>query len=100
MLKKSRRPPEDVQKLIEKLQAMFKERPIWTRRGIINWLQTETYSIKYALPYVSYFWKQGPWRDAYVRLGYDPRADVEGAMYQSVYFTIAKSTETPEVDDS
>lgn len=39
------------------------------------------YSSKYLLPLVSYVFEDGPWRDTYVRLGYDPRQDPEARLY-------------------
>ena len=80
-------PMNEVLELVSRLQPMFEGRAMWTRRAIVNHLGKDSYSLKFALPYVAYTWKQGPWRDLYARFGYDPRQDVDGAMFQSIYFT-------------
>lgn len=89
---------EEMRSLVVALTQIFQERPMWTRRGIENRLQKVSYSMKFALPQVAYFWKRGPWRDVYTRLGYDPRTTRDGAQYQSVYFTTGKAENWPEVD--
>lgn len=38
------------------------------------------FSSKYLLPLVSYVFEDGPWRDTYVRLGYDPRDDPDARL--------------------
>ena len=45
------------------------------------------YSSKYLLPLVSYVFEDGPWRDTYVRLGYDPRVDPDARLYVPSFFS-------------
>lgn len=81
-------PAAEIATIIAKLELMFAERPMWTRRGIVNTLNETTnnfYNIKFALPYVSYKWKSGPWRDCYARFKLDPRSDPKYANYQAIY---------------
>jgi hypothetical protein len=33
------------------------------------------------MPFVSYYFTDGPWRRTWVRFGYDPRIDKESRMY-------------------
>ena len=75
------------QKTVTALQALFDQRPIWTRRALLNSLESELSSfnvVRFCLPYVSYALRSGPWRDAYVRLGVDPRADPQYRIYQTI----------------
>jgi len=69
---------------------LFEERPVWTRTAILNqFLPYEVREIinsKFILPLVSYVFEDGPWRDTQVRLGYDPRQDVQARFYQRLYF--------------
>jgi hypothetical protein len=37
--------------------------------------------MKYLLPLVSYVFQDGPWRDTQIRLGYDPREDLQARLY-------------------
>ncbi|KAM5532733.1 hypothetical protein V8D89_013625 [Ganoderma adspersum] len=77
-------------KILKRLGELFQERPVWTRAAIFNqFMPLEVRDIinsKYLLPLVSYVFEDGPWRDTYVRLGYDPRADPDARLYQRLYF--------------
>lgn len=82
------------------------ERPVWTRRSILNRLVTLEYDpkypekripttlsqqiVKHAIQLVGYQFKGGPWRDALVRYGYDPRADASGRIYQTLIFQLRR----------
>ncbi|CAG8453846.1 1019_t:CDS:10 [Paraglomus occultum] len=68
---------------IEKLKKMFEERPVWTRLALLNTLP-KTYKklIRKLLPLVAYWMVGGPWRDCWIRYGYDPRNDQTSRIYQ------------------
>jgi len=74
--------------LISDLQRVFDERPCWTRRSLINRLANHptAHLMKFALPYVAYKFKGGPFRDAIVKFGIDPRKDKKYRMYQTLFF--------------
>ncbi|OCH93564.1 hypothetical protein OBBRIDRAFT_771274 [Obba rivulosa] len=78
------------QKLLKRLQELFEERPVWTRAAIFNQFAPyevrEIVNSKFLLPLVSYVFTDGPWRDTQVRLGYDPREDLNARFYQRLYF--------------
>ncbi|EMD41102.1 hypothetical protein CERSUDRAFT_111679 [Gelatoporia subvermispora B] len=78
------------QKLLKRLQELFEERPVWTRAAIFNQFAPyevrEIVNSKFLLPLVSYVFTDGPWRDTQVRLGYDPREDLQARFYQRLYF--------------
>ncbi|KAI6357637.1 hypothetical protein MCOR25_007591 [Pyricularia grisea] len=78
---------------IVELSLAFEERPIWTRRSLTNRLAASARSgefseniIKHAMPFFAYQFKGGPWRDAVVRYGVDPRTDPECRIYQTLMF--------------
>ncbi|EEB08214.2 transcription factor tfiiic complex a box associated subunit sfc1 [Schizosaccharomyces japonicus yFS275] len=76
-----------VQDVLKELAPLFEKRPMWTRRGILENISAASHSnLKYALPYVSYLWASGPFRDAFTRFGYDPRKDSVSAKYQTLFF--------------
>jgi hypothetical protein len=73
------------------LKKKFQERPIWLKNSLLFLAQSimkfESYHIfkKYftlvlittrMLSFMAYSFKDGPWKHAYVRFGYDPRGDV------------------------
>lgn len=115
----------EVQATIEALRKILEERPIWTRRGIINRLlereaaTARTVSaggphtsarhgpldpgaapggrpgdrearlwglVKLASRYVAYQFISGPFRDAIVKFGVDPRTDPKYRVYQTLCF--------------
>lgn len=90
---------QSLQICVKRLSKLFTERPISTRRAIFNtYLQVHGAGnpesqkdnwrpiLRYALPYVCYMFKSGPFRDAYVVFGVDPRKDSKWAKYQTAIF--------------
>jgi len=78
------------QNILERLRALFEQRPIWTRMSLLNqFLGAEAREImnsKLLLPLVCYVFQDGPWRDTLVKFGYDPRANPAAYAYQRLYF--------------
>ncbi|CAB11095.2 Transcription factor tau subunit sfc1 [Schizosaccharomyces pombe] len=82
-------PSKTIQEVIEALKPLFEKRPVWTRRALLNHLDPSyTHYLKFALPYLSYLWTSGPFRDTYTRFGYDPRKDSNAAAYQALFFKL------------
>jgi general transcription factor 3C polypeptide 5 (transcription factor C subunit 1) len=80
----------ELQKVIATVQELFKERLAWTRRALLNAIpgKDQRYVLKYAISYVAYIFRSGPWRDAIVKLGHDPRKDIESRKYQTFVFRV------------
>lgn len=75
------------QATVAAIDALFQERPIWTRRALLNSLESHlsTFNVvRFCVAYVAYAVRSGPWRDAYIRLGVDPRTDPKYRIYQSI----------------
>ncbi|OOQ89026.1 putative RNA polymerase III transcription factor subunit [Penicillium brasilianum] len=87
-------PIEDLEKglraTIQFLEELFSKRPAWTRRAIRNFLTTDEQRnfLRHAVPYVGYIFRSGPWRDAIVKLGHDPRTSPAYRDYQTFMFRI------------
>ncbi|KAK9321266.1 RNA polymerase III transcription factor IIIC subunit-domain-containing protein [Lipomyces orientalis] len=85
--------------IIDLLRAKFDERPIWTRRALEEEALDDelrhmwTSHVKFALPYIAFTWKSGPWRATYTKYGIDPRKDKVYAKYQTEYFRISPKEE-------
>ncbi|KAJ8142187.1 hypothetical protein OY671_004649 [Metschnikowia pulcherrima] len=72
---------------ITQLNKLFTLKPVWLRKSLIDVMPEDLKSaVKEALPYVSYCYKNGPWRFCNVKLGVDPTADRSYWLYQSEYF--------------
>jgi general transcription factor 3C polypeptide 5 (transcription factor C subunit 1) len=84
-------PDEPILKMfLAELQKAMDERPIWTRRALINRLGQApgAYLMKQALQYIGYQFRKGPFRDAIIRYGVDPRTDPKYRIYQTLFFKI------------
>lgn len=83
-------PKPNIQECINALRKLFSERPSYTRRALQYRLgHVLSRQLKFSLPYVSYYYKSGPWRGAYVRYGVDPAQDSSMARYQVEHFRIS-----------
>ncbi|RHZ57231.1 transcription factor TFIIIC subunit TFC1 [Aspergillus thermomutatus] len=76
------------------VEDLLKDRPAWTRRGLRNHLKTseQRYALRHAVPYVGYIFRSGPWRDAIIKFGHDPRTSPTYRIYQTVMFRILSGT--------
>ncbi|OQE35480.1 hypothetical protein PENCOP_c013G06099 [Penicillium coprophilum] len=75
---------------IATLNALYEKQPAWTRRGLRNNLKTDEdrLNLRHAIPYVGYIFRSGPWRDAIIKLGVDPRTSPEYRYYQTFMFRL------------
>ncbi|ROW02778.1 hypothetical protein VSDG_01884 [Cytospora chrysosperma] len=92
--------------VVTAMRMLLNERPVWTRRSIINKLTEVSFDphdperrlpanlsqqlLKMAIQYAGYQFKGGPWRDALCRYGYDPRKDPESRKYQCLIFRLRR----------
>ncbi|KAL2010703.1 hypothetical protein VTN00DRAFT_6510 [Thermoascus crustaceus] len=79
-----------LQETIAAVEALFAQRPAWTRRGLRNNLKTvdQRYCLRHAVAYVGYIFRSGPWRDAIIKFGHDPRTSPDYRVYQTFMFRI------------
>jgi general transcription factor 3C polypeptide 5 (transcription factor C subunit 1) len=79
-----------LRKTVEAIKLLFEERPAWTRRALRNRLATDEHrtNLRWAVPYVGYIFRSGPWRDAIMKLGVDPRTSPEFRHYQTFMFRL------------
>jgi general transcription factor 3C polypeptide 5 (transcription factor C subunit 1) len=76
-----------LQTLIAQIRAELEQRPIITRHLLYNKLGWDRRArIRQAAVYCGYFFESGPWREALVKWGIDPRKDPETRKYQTVSF--------------
>jgi general transcription factor 3C polypeptide 5 (transcription factor C subunit 1) len=93
-------PPESkltpyVQSLIASIRLELQKRPIITRHLLYNTLGWDRRDrLRYACVYCGYFFETGPWREALITWGVDPRTNPSFRKYQTVSFLSYKKTGT------
>ncbi|KAF2204448.1 hypothetical protein GQ43DRAFT_409564 [Delitschia confertaspora ATCC 74209] len=90
-------PPEDrltylETQILTELRALLQERPVVTRHVIYNrlgWSKRD--KLRDISAYAGYFFDTGPFREALVRYGIDPRKDPEMRKYQTLSYMTFRS---------
>ena len=85
------------EKLLDEVEKLFRERPVWLRNTLITTLDPALcmtkWLLKMALLAVCYSFEGGPFRFCLCKLGYDPRASPSGGIFQTIDFrTTSKGT--------
>lgn len=76
-----------MQALITNIRVLLLQKPIVTRQLLYNRLGWDKRTkLRQAAIYCGFFFESGPWREALVRWGVDPRKDPEYRKYQTVSF--------------
>lgn len=78
------------------LEALFKERPMWTRNAIAYKTGLEDTLLKTLLQKFAFYIQSGPWGRLWCRFGYDPRGDPEAMLYQTLMVSFRQHTRIPE----
>jgi general transcription factor 3C polypeptide 5 (transcription factor C subunit 1) len=89
----------DLQEVVGELRKCFEQRPIWTRRALTNTINRNEWRhlYKYCYEHVGYMFRSGPWREAVVKLGVDPRADPRYRVYQTMMFQLEDNTKATQM---
>ena len=77
--------------VITAVEEAFEARPIWTRRSLLDHLGPRLKNwgpLKRFIGYAAYQFKGGPWRDALMPYGLDPRSDPKYRAYQTLSFKL------------
>ncbi|EON62941.1 hypothetical protein W97_02167 [Coniosporium apollinis CBS 100218] len=88
---------KSLSKTLRELRAkVTSERPIWTRRALHNQFpRNQRDNLKLVYPYVFYSFKDGPWSNAMIPYGLDPRSDPKYRIYQTLVFKITANPDDP-----
>ncbi|ODV92781.1 hypothetical protein CANCADRAFT_60024 [Tortispora caseinolytica NRRL Y-17796] len=82
-------PTPEVQAVIDYISGILRDRPLCTRAVFESMLpEHQIPQLKWALAYVAYTWKSGPWRGTYASFGVDPATDKKYSMYQVETFRL------------
>ena len=83
-----------LQEAIRAAQKLFNDRPIWSKRALLSSLPENAMNAisinqtKHIYQYLGYMFENGPWRDACVKYGVDPRKDSKYRHYQTLTFML------------
>lgn len=77
--------------IYKKLEELFQERPIWSKNALKVKLGYGTDNLKYLLPTLGYYFNNGPWRNLWVRFGYDPREVPRAFGYQTFDYRLKQT---------
>ncbi|TPX67606.1 hypothetical protein CcCBS67573_g07465 [Chytriomyces confervae] len=86
-------PPE----MLAHIESLFQQRPIHTFHAVSNLCKpvikrkTDVKLIHFLLSRFAYFMTSGPWRECWVRYGYDPRMDRDARVYQVISMRFVKA---------
>ncbi|KAF9737255.1 hypothetical protein PMIN06_000912 [Paraphaeosphaeria minitans] len=84
-----------VQELIRSIRGELEKRPIITRHLLYNTLGWDKRDrLRQAAVYCGYFFETGPWREALIAWGVDPRKHAKYRFHQTVSFLSYKKTGT------
>jgi len=90
-----------LQTLVAQIKNLLKERPIITRHMLYNKLGWDKRTrLRQAAVYCGYFFESGPWREALIVWGVDPRKDPQYRKYQTVSFMSYKKRGTARHHDA
>ncbi|KYM75631.1 General transcription factor 3C polypeptide 5, partial [Atta colombica] len=73
---------------LEQVRQLFEERPIWSKNAIMYKTRFTSEQLKILLPSVAYYFMTGPWRIMWIKLGYDPRKDINARKYQTLDYRL------------
>jgi len=70
------------------VEAKFSERPVWSKNALNAITRIASDRLKFILPALAYYFTTGPWRNQWIKFGYDPRLDPEAAIYQTLDYRV------------
>lgn len=70
------------------VKEKFSERPAWSKNALNAITRISAERLKFMLPALAYYFTTGPWRNQWIRFGYDPRKDSESAKYQTLDYRV------------
>jgi len=89
------------QKAITAIRKILEERPIVSRRVLMNKLPGEVeYYLRHAWGYCGYFFTSGPWKDMLIKFGIDPRTDPHYRQYQVLKFKLVPNVKKAAISEA
>ena len=67
---------------------IWKERPVWSKNALSAITSIPADRLKLILPVVAFYFTTGPWRNQWVKFGYDPRLEQSAASHQTLDYRV------------
>jgi len=76
------------QERFQLVKEKFSERPAWSKNALNAITRISAERLKFMLPALAYYFTTGPWRNQWIRFGYDPRKHSESSKYQTLDYRV------------
>ncbi|XP_064395754.1 general transcription factor 3C polypeptide 5-like isoform X2 [Halichondria panicea] len=73
---------------IQELKDLLEERPLWTRTALQHRVKLKETFLRCLLSVLCYKFLSMPFKNLWVRLGYDPRSDPSSKQYQAIDYRV------------
>ena len=67
---------------------IYQERPVWSKNALSAITSIPADRLKLILPVVAFYFTTGPWRNQWVKFGYDPRLEQSAATHQTLDYRV------------
>ena len=76
------------QERLATVKEKFEERPVWSKNALSAITNIPADRLKLILPVVAFYFTTGPWRNQWVKFGFDPRLESEAAPHQTLDYRV------------
>jgi general transcription factor 3C polypeptide 5 (transcription factor C subunit 1) len=94
--------PEDAQ-VISAIQSLLQSKPVWQRSSLetaVGTHQISSWRFSHLVRKCAYLFLDGPWRNTYIRFGYDPRTDPESRVWQMIDFRAPRTPRAASISQT
>jgi len=70
------------------VREKFSERPVWSKNALTALTSIPADRLKLILPALAYYFTNGPWRNQWIRFGYDPRVTPSARLHQTLDYRV------------
>jgi general transcription factor 3C polypeptide 5 (transcription factor C subunit 1) len=76
------------QKEFDSIVELFEQRPIWTLSAIRAHIREPPKRLSKILACIAFYYTTGPWRNCFVKFGYDARKNFDSRFYQMIDYRV------------
>lgn len=76
------------QEEFDEVNRLFEKRPVWTLASIRAHMREPPKRLNFILAALAFYYSTGPWRNCFMKFGYDPKLHFESRFYQMIDFRV------------